>query len=44
MAQWIAYTHQNQHGFGKLAGEDIQVHTGNLFSKPTAQWHGVETV
>ena len=34
MAQWIAYTHQNQHGFGKLAGEDIQVHTGNLFQNP----------
>lgn len=34
MAQWIAYTHQNQQGFGKLAGEDIQVHTGNLFQNP----------
>ena len=34
MANWLAYTHQNQAGFGQLVGDAIQVHTGNLFQNP----------
>jgi len=34
MANWLAYTHQNQTGFGNLVVDDIQVHTGNLFQNP----------
>ena len=34
MANWLAYTHQNQAGFGTLVGEEIHVHTGNLFQNP----------
>lgn len=34
MAIWLAYLHQNHAGFGLLTGDNIQVHTGDMFVQP----------
>lgn len=35
MARWLRYTHDGRGGFGRLDGEEIAVHTGDLFADPT---------
>jgi len=39
MAQWLRFTHHNKPGFGQLSGEQIQVHSGDMFahSQPTGE-------
>jgi 2-keto-4-pentenoate hydratase/2-oxohepta-3-ene-1,7-dioic acid hydratase in catechol pathway len=39
MAQWLRFTHNNKPGFGQLSGEQIQVHSGDMFahSQPTGE-------
>ena len=34
MAQWLRFTHHNKPGFGQLLGEQIQVHSGDMFANP----------
>ena len=36
MARWIRYTHDGRDGFGRLDGETIAVHQGDLFGDATA--------
>ena len=35
MARWLRYLHDGASGFGRLDGETIQVHAGDLFADPT---------
>jgi 2-keto-4-pentenoate hydratase/2-oxohepta-3-ene-1,7-dioic acid hydratase in catechol pathway len=35
MARWLRYTHDDRGGFGRLDGDRIAVHTGDLFCDPT---------
>ena len=32
MAQWLRFTHHNKPGFGQLSGDQIQVHSGDMFA------------
>lgn len=34
MAQWLRFEHQGQPGFGKLLGDRIELHDGDLFAEP----------
>jgi 2-keto-4-pentenoate hydratase/2-oxohepta-3-ene-1,7-dioic acid hydratase in catechol pathway len=34
MAQWLRYQYQGHSGFGQLQGNQVAVHTGDLFSNP----------
>ena len=34
MAQWVGYKYKDQHGFGLLEGNSIEVYEGDLFSNP----------
>ncbi len=34
MAQWLRYKHQGHSGFGQLQGDQIAVHSGDLFQNP----------
>ena len=34
MARWIRYLHDGAGGFGRLDGETIAVHEGDLFADP----------
>jgi 2-keto-4-pentenoate hydratase/2-oxohepta-3-ene-1,7-dioic acid hydratase in catechol pathway len=36
MAAWVRFLHQGLAGFGKLQGDTIQVHEGDLFTQPVA--------
>jgi len=36
MAQWLRFTHHNKPGFGQLSGEQIQVHSGDMFAHSQA--------
>ena len=36
MTHWLRFTHGGRQGFGKLQGEVIQVHSGDMFSGATA--------
>ena len=36
MAQWLRFSHQGKTGFGILEGEQIRVHSGNMFDSPQA--------
>lgn len=36
MAQWLRFTHHNKLGFGQLSGEQIQVHSGDMFAHSQA--------
>jgi 2-keto-4-pentenoate hydratase/2-oxohepta-3-ene-1,7-dioic acid hydratase in catechol pathway len=36
VAAWIAFTHQGQRGFGRLEGDRIAVHSGDMFGAPQA--------
>ena len=35
MAQWLRFSHNNSTGFGTLDGDDIAVHSGNMFTAPS---------
>lgn len=36
MTQWLRFSHQGSAGFGTLEGEDIRVHSGDMFAAPVA--------
>jgi len=36
MAQWLRFTHHNKPGFGQLSGDQIQVHSGDMFADSQA--------
>jgi 2-keto-4-pentenoate hydratase/2-oxohepta-3-ene-1,7-dioic acid hydratase in catechol pathway len=36
MAQWLRFQHQGKSGFGQLQGDQIAVHSGDLFNQPKA--------
>lgn len=36
MAHWIRFAHAGREGFGTLDGEDVRVHSGDLFGAPAA--------
>jgi 2-keto-4-pentenoate hydratase/2-oxohepta-3-ene-1,7-dioic acid hydratase in catechol pathway len=36
MAQWLRFKHHNKPGFGQLSGDQIQVHSGDMFAHSQA--------
>lgn len=36
MAHWLRFSHQGKTGFGKLEGDQIRVHSGDMFNNPQA--------
>ena len=34
ITRWVRFEHQGQAGFGRLDGEGVAVHTGDLFDAP----------
>jgi len=36
MAQWLRFEHHNKPGFGQLSGDQIQVHSGDMFADSQA--------